>query len=77
MADFARAGSLLAAPSGSGALEVELWIPQDLPQVAVGIAEVAGVDTPGTVVGPVGQRRTGRPSAWASSASTSASLGTA
>src|SRR5262249_40892733 len=38
---------------------LEPWVPQHLPQVPVEVAEVAGVDAPWTIVGPVGERRAG------------------
>jgi hypothetical protein len=37
----------------------EPWVVEDLPEVSVGIAKVAGVDPPWTVVRPVGERGTG------------------
>jgi len=37
----------------------EPWVPEYLPQVSVGIAEVTGVDPPGTVVRLVCERRSG------------------
>src|SRR6266498_5382633 len=53
-------GSIGVWDARSAPLKVEGGVPQDLPEVAVGVAEIARVDAPGTVVRWRGQRRSGR-----------------
>src|ERR1700759_42244 len=47
--------------AGSGRGEVESRVPDDLPEVAVGVLEVARINAPRPVVGRVGDGGPGRP----------------